>query len=256
MNPSKRIVLLAGNGPSTRIVYHALKSEFEIAAVILEKPVSRIRFIRNRIKKLGLWKVTGQILFQFIIVPYLVLVSGKRKRSILAQYKLTDSPIPSEKIIPVISVNNDQCREQLIRLNPYLVVVNGTRIISKKTLNCLPVYFINMHAGITPTYRGVHGAYWALAKKDLQHCGVTIHLVDPGIDTGDILFQETISPQPQDNFVTYPLLQLAIGIPLMKKAINNLLTNKILIIKGPEQSILWYHPTFRQYIRQRIKGIK
>ena len=41
-----------------------------------------------------------------------------------------------------------------------------------------------MHAGITPQYRGVHGGYWAVVNNDPEHCGVTIHFVDKGIDTG------------------------------------------------------------------------
>jgi methionyl-tRNA formyltransferase len=44
-----------------------------------------------------------------------------------------------------------------------------------------------VHAGITPRYRGTHGGYWVLLNNDPGHCGVTIHLVDPGIDTGSIV---------------------------------------------------------------------
>ena len=43
---------------------------------------------------------------------------------------------------------------------------------------------INMHAGITLRYRGVHGGYWALAEQHPEWVGTTVHLVDPGIDTG------------------------------------------------------------------------
>jgi hypothetical protein len=68
---------------------------------------------------------------------------------------------------------------------------------------------INIHCGLTPKYRGVHGGYWALAQDDRAMCGVTIHLVSPGVDTGDILAQRTIEPTSADNFATYPHLQLA-----------------------------------------------
>ena len=50
---------------------------------------------------------------------------------------------------------------------------------------------VNVHAGITPRYRGVHGGYWALAERHPEWVGTTVHLVDPGIDTGAILAQAT-----------------------------------------------------------------
>jgi methionyl-tRNA formyltransferase len=36
--------------------------------------------------------------------------------------------------------------------------------------------FVNIHVGITPKYRGVHGTYWALVNNDVENSGVTVHL--------------------------------------------------------------------------------
>src|SRR5438094_984477 len=146
MNDAK-IVLLAGEGISTNILYHALKDDFAIHGIILEGPVRKKEFLKRRIKKLGLWKVTGQILFQLIIAKFLHLTSSKRKKEILATYSLDASPLPSEKITHVTSVNNDQCMELLQRIAPKIVIVNGTRIISKRILDGVNATFINMHAG-------------------------------------------------------------------------------------------------------------
>src|SRR5260221_11638783 len=97
MNYAK-IVLLAGEGISTNILYHALKDDFAIHSIILEEPVSKRALIKKRIKKLGLWKVTGQVFFQLIIAKFLHLTSSKRKKEILATYSLNASPLPPEKI--------------------------------------------------------------------------------------------------------------------------------------------------------------
>ena len=53
-------------------------------------------------------------------------------------------------------------------------MINGTRIISKATLGCVPAVFINTHVGITPTYRGVHGGYWSLVEGERARCGVIL----------------------------------------------------------------------------------
>lgn len=255
---NKKIVMLAGKGSSTNILYNALKDEFAISTVILEEPIKKTEFLKKRIKKLGLGTVLGQILFQFIIVKALNLTSSKRKKEILEAYHLDDSAIPEGKIIHVNSVNDDDCLRRLQNEQPGIVIVNGTRIISKKILNSVQTAFINMHVGITPKYRGVHGGYWALANNDIENLGVTIHLVDNGIDTGSILYQKNIAPGKADNFVTYPLLQLAEGIPLMKKALQDIANNSLSFRQeGRDESKLWYHPTIIQYLYYRLKkGIK
>ena len=59
-----RLVILAGKGISTNILYNSLKDEYDIEAIIIERPVSRRQLLGKRIKKLGIGKVIGQILFQ------------------------------------------------------------------------------------------------------------------------------------------------------------------------------------------------
>ena len=109
----------------------------------------------------------------------------------------------------------------------------------------------------SPKYRGVHGAYWALVNNDPENCGVTIHRVDKGIDTGGVIDQKMIEITPKDSFVTYPLLQLAAGIPLMQKAIANFKNDTMGTIVVPGPSKLWFHPTMGQYLYNRIaKGIR
>lgn len=245
------IVLLAGEGESTDILYHALVKEFSLAAVIIEAPVNRKVFLKKRIKKLGLPKVLAQLMFQVMVVPLLASVAAKRKKEILTTYDLNNDPVPESVITRVDSVNDDNCLALLQQLKPDVIIVNGTRIISSRILKSVNAFFVNTHAGITPAYRGVHGGYWANVKNDLANCGVTVHLVDPGIDTGGILFQQTIAPTSRDNFVTYPFLQLAAGIPLMKKAITAILSRDLKQVSGPPASRLWSHPGIFEYLYHR-----
>lgn len=253
----KKIVMLAGKDDTTNIVYNALIKEFNIISVILEEPIPKKIFLNRRIKKLGIYKVFGQILFQIIIVPYLNIISNKRKKEILKTYQLVANGIPASKIIPVHSVNHPSCIDSLLRLQPDIVIVNGTRIISQSILNTINAKFINTHVGITPKYRGVHGGYWALAHNDKENCGVTIHFVDKGIDTGEIIYQKQITPTSKDNFATYPFLQLAEGIASLKKAIENTLNGTVVTRQNNMESHLWYHPTIWQYLYNWVqKGIK
>ncbi|MEP6615530.1 MAG: formyl transferase [Ginsengibacter sp.] len=249
---NNKIVLLAGKGMSTQLIYHSLKNDFEIAAVIVENPEARMHFLKRRIRKLGIMKVAGQLLFQLLIVPWLKHSSGSRIQEILDQYKLEDKTLPEIKIMHITSVNDSECIRILKKIDPAIVVVNGTRILCKSILEAVNAKFVNIHAGITPEYRGVHGGYWALVNDDMSKCGVTVHLVDPGIDTGNVIYKQLIAVTAKDNFLTYPLLQLSTGLPYLRRAINDILQDRLTTEKHKNIGRLWSHPTLWQYLYHRL----
>lgn len=250
------IVLLGGDSDSTWIVANELERSIGLDAIIIEGDDSRLRLLRRRAAKLGVWKVAGQV--AFILYSRLLEKSSRNRRAeVIAENLWSLSPPERPSISRVPSVNSDQTLALLRKLAPEVIVVNGTRIISKKILEGVDACFINTHAGITPKYRGVHGAYWALANLDAENAGVTVHLVDPGIDTGGILHQAVIKPQPVDNFCTYPLLQLAAGIPILKLAVRDALDGKLQTIENDLPSRLHYHPTIWEYFKNRFqRGVK
>ena len=219
--------------------------------------VPRKEFLKKRIRKLGWFTVGGQVLFQLLVAKQLTRSSRGRISQIIRAYGLSKVEVPAADTIEVPSVNSEQCLKAMQELKPDLVIVHGTRIISKKLLQNTPALFINIHAGITPRYRGSHGAYWALAGGDADNCGVTVHLVDAGIDTGNILAQGLIPLTPADNFATYPVLQLAEGLRLLKNVIPQLQNGTRPVVTNTLDSALWHHPTLWGYWWTRLrKGVK
>lgn len=249
---NNKIIMLAGEGDSTNILYHAVNSIHPIYKIIVEEKESKQIFLKRRIKRLGLLTVLGQVLFQLIIVKILVIISSRQIKKIVFESNLNCKNIPADKIVHVKSINDQSVKVMLQETRPDVVIVNGTRIISKEILNSVKCPFINTHTGITPMYRGVHGGYWALVKKDKMNCGVTVHLVDAGIDTGNVLFQKQIEVTKNDNFITYPYLQTAAAIPLLQTAIQGALQDNLHSIVRNGISKLWYHPTIWAYIYYRL----
>ena len=248
------IVMLIGDAQSSKIIYHALAKTFPIDAVICEGATDISTFLHRRIQKLGLLTVTGQILFVAGIVPVVNYLSRRRIQQIISENHLDTSDIPKNCVIDVPSVNSETTIATLQRLSPRVVIVNGTRIIQEKVLNCIDTIFINTHVGITPLYRGVHGGYWALASGDPGNCGVTVHKVDKGIDTGSIIAQACITPTAADTFVTYPLLQTSSAIPLLTHAVRDALTGNLsTTVSRCGKSQLWTHPTAWQYLTNLIR---
>ena len=141
----KKIILLASDCESTRWVYHALEEALHIKAVILEQPISKKALAKNRIKKIGLMRVIGQVLFSMLVVPFLKMRSKNRKASLISKYRLNANGFSNAQTWRVSSVNEEECLNAICLLKPDIIIVNGTRIISKKILQSTNAVFINMH---------------------------------------------------------------------------------------------------------------
>ncbi|GAL83794.1 formyl transferase domain-containing protein [Sporocytophaga myxococcoides] len=244
--------MLAVDCDFTKMIYHALKKAYPNIEVIFEEPVSKGKLIRGRIKKLGVFKVLGQLIFQIGIYPFLKMRSEARIKTILQTTGLSSEPIPLEVVHKIESANDMKSIDLIKYKAPALVIINGTRILSKEFVQTFHGRIINIHAGITPAYRGVHGAYWALVNNDPENCGTTVHFVDSGIDTGNILAQAKIEIEQSDNFATYPYLQFAKGINLLMDAVQKFFDGSLKVIPvRSERSALWFHPTFIEYFYNR-----
>lgn len=251
------ILILGGSGDSTNAVVNALADHYDNLSLILEDNVPITTFLRKRIKRLGLITVLGQMVFAAIVPRYLRKKSSDRIAEIKGIYglKLDSNYEKTVKCYSVSSVNDTDAIKIMLRCKPDIVIVNGTRIISKQVLEAVSVPFINMHMGITPKYRGVHGGYWALVNGDADNCGVTVHMVNTGIDTGDVIRQKQIKPEKKDNFVTYPYIQMGEGIRLELEVLEKFeKTGEIDVQKVELPSMIWSHPTIWQYIKNRNKG--
>ena len=51
--------------------------------------------------------------------------------------------------------------------------------------------FINIHYALFPKYRGMHSIVWAILNGE-SNVGVTVHLMDEGLDSGPIIWQKSI----------------------------------------------------------------
>ena len=73
-----RVIILAGQDESTRLMFNGIKDSFHIEKVIIEDPVSKKEFLTRRLKRLGLLKVIGQILFMAYNRILLKIISQTR----------------------------------------------------------------------------------------------------------------------------------------------------------------------------------
>ena len=101
-----------------------------------------------------------------------------------------------ENHIPVEVSPNINAEDFVNKMKAYetelFVSMSFNQIFREKMINLPRHRTINCHAGKLPFYRGRNILNWALIN-DEKEFGVTVHYVDEGIDTGDIILQETFS---------------------------------------------------------------
>jgi phosphoribosylglycinamide formyltransferase 1 len=82
-----------------------------------------------------------------------------------------------------------------------LVVCAGyMHLLTPAFLGRFPDRVVNVHPSLLPAYPGTHAIDDALADG-AEVTGVTVHLVDEGVDTGPILAQEAVAVEPRETLV-------------------------------------------------------
>ena len=127
-----------------------------------------------------------------------VMVRYDKRDAVLMQYA-------EENNIPIELSSNINSQEFLERVKKYdadlFVSMSFNQIFKKEMINLPRLKTINCHAGKLPFYRGRNILNWALIN-DEKEFGITVHYMDEGIDTGDIILQETYPITDDDNYNT------------------------------------------------------
>jgi methionyl-tRNA formyltransferase len=121
--------------------------------------------------------------------------------------------------------NSLQCESLLDSLNPDLLAIASAPILndcifSKSKYGCL-----NAHPGWLPKYRGLGANSCAIKNGDAP--GITIHYVDSGIDTGEIIVREKIKILHRDSIAKINDRAVARGAELMADVIHWILNNQL-----------------------------
>lgn len=104
-----------------------------------------------------------------------------------------------------------------------LIVLAGyMRIVGKVLLQAFPERIINIHPSLLPNYPGKQGILDAFMDK-VEQTGVTVHLVDEGVDTGPILAQKTVAIEEDDTLDSLERKIHAVEHELFPKAIQKVI---------------------------------
>ncbi len=118
------------------------------------------------------------------------------------------------------SINTPEGLEQLRAMKPDLLVVAAYgQILSKDVLTIPTRGTINVHASLLPKYRGAAPVAYAILGGETR-TGVTIIKVTPGLDSGDMILQESLDILPDDTTGTLEARLAQLGAKLAVEAVR------------------------------------
>jgi phosphoribosylglycinamide formyltransferase-1 len=113
-----------------------------------------------------------------------------------------DHGVPAFTVMPSAFASRDawgdELLEQITGWSPDLVVCAGfMRILPPAVVKALTPAIINTHPALLPAFPGAHAVRDALAAG-VETTGVTVHIIDEGVDTGPVIVQRQVRVRPGD----------------------------------------------------------
>jgi methionyl-tRNA formyltransferase len=159
--------------------------------------------------------------------------------------KLQPSPVKTLALqanLPVLQperARNEAFIGELRALQPDLIAVAAYGQLLPKNLLDLPRFgCLNLHTSLLPKYRGAAPIQWAIINGDPE-TGVTIMRIDVGLDTGDILTQETTPIQPDDTSEILHDRLARMGAALLLRTIRDHAAGKTSPRPQPAQGVVY-----------------
>jgi hypothetical protein len=180
-----RLALIRADGQPHRYLESLLAGRFDLSLVVIEPEREQVAALRRQ----GRYRDWAYHRYH----RYRRAITGQdryRRRYFAHSPALWTEPGPGR--LTVRSVNEDLVAEALWAAAVDVVVIIGCSILSKATLAAAGPLVINVHGGVLPYYRGVHGAFFAAYERHFDRVGSTLHRVDPGIGTGELI--EVVRP--------------------------------------------------------------
>lgn len=106
----------------------------------------------------------------------------------------------TSNVLIVNEINSNEIIREIENNQTEKIILAHSSIIRKKILDIKNIWVVNAHPAMLPKFRGVDVVKWSLFFKSTL--GVTLHVVNPKVDTGAILKQEEIKVVSNDTIKT------------------------------------------------------
>ena len=130
--------------------------------------------------------------------------------------------------------NNKKFLTILRELKPDVIINQSQSIIKEGLLNIPKIGVINRHNALLPKNRGRLSPFWVLYKGE-KETGVSIHFVDEGIDSGEIIVQKKYKVSDNDTFNSLVKRNYEIAGKAMLEALDKLESGDYSLIPNDDE---------------------
>ena len=164
--------------------------------------------------------------------------------------------------LAVVKDHNNPAAQGLLReWRPDAVAFTGGGLVRRAVLDIPRIGVINCHLGLLPRYRGMDVVEWPVLEHtngEPPAVGLTVHLMDPGVDTGPVLLQRRLDLRPGDTFASIRTRIEPLMVKMMLKAIRGLRDGTLSpaaqrVDDGRQYFVL--HPRMYAYAESRLRGL-
>lgn len=170
-------------------------------------PRSRIRKVRARIRRYGLLRAVDELVFQFVSTLTRRLIRERARWPEKIDRMFLDPPELDCPTFAVSDVHDERWLEKLREFDVDIAVAACGTVIYRKEFYDMPRHgtFV-IHEGLTPEYKGLHTAVWAMMKDESQYLGVTLLKIDDTIDGGRPIFQKRYELDEDEGVLSWSLV--------------------------------------------------
>ncbi len=158
------------------------------------------------------------------------------------------------RFVVVRDINGEDGCSALRSLQAELLILAGAPIIKAAVLAVPRIGTLNAHQGPLPKFRGMNVIEWAIFENSPPT--ISIHFVDPGVDTGDIVVDEAVPLRAGDTVTSVRERASAHQVDLLSDAAMDVLAGQFLRrAQKPEEGRQYFtmHPRLRAIAEQRLQ---
>jgi len=190
-----KVGILTTDTAHHRYFISKVNERFPVSFILLEKNGlnKRKHFWKQVKESKGLIKKTKNFfLSNYLQLPLWDILEDNFEKKMFFKSVSADFP-NNTAIFESNNINDAKAKQAILDLAPDVLISFGVNKIRKELIGLAEKCFMNVHRGILPKYRGLDSDLWAVHNKDFSNIGVTIHTVEPELDTGDVIYQEKIN---------------------------------------------------------------
>lgn len=190
----KKVIIILRDGFDANFIctrISEIQKKYEIIIIYESGKYARKKKINRMLKN-------GKNIFLTLVNMATLVVYDKSMLHAMNKVEKTEKRTLDFSTYKVDDINEQKCIQLCNSLNPDLILIYGTGILSGRTIRQLDVDIYNIHSSVLPYYRNVHSDFWAYVNKDYDKIGISIFKIDEGIDTGKIA-KQTVSYLPRNS---------------------------------------------------------